>query len=49
MKIYQNKFAVINHTFPMRFVSRDGYFQDELNEECIFGNAESANLKNIAS
>ena len=43
MKIYQNKFAVINHTFPMRFVSRDGYFQDELNEDCIFGNAESAN------
>lgn len=43
MKIYQNKFAVINPTFPMRFVSRDGFFEDELNEKCIFGNAESAN------
>ena len=26
----------------MRFISRDGYFQDELNEKCIFSSAESA-------
>ena len=43
MKIYNDRFAVIKSDFPMRFISRDGYFQDELNEKCIFGNAESAN------
>lgn len=42
MKIYNVRFAVIKSDFPMRFISRDGYFQDELNEKCIFSSAESA-------
>ena len=42
MKIYNDRFAVIKSDFPMRFISRDGYFQDELNKKCIFSSAESA-------
>lgn len=43
VKIYNDRFAIVKTDFPIRFVNRDGFFEDDLNEKCIFSSAESAN------